>query len=58
MSALAAGDVSIVLAHVLQRGREDLADAVKESERAKTLLRFVLSPAYLELRRKLGMGVR
>ncbi len=58
MAALAAGDVSIVLANMLGRPRTDLEDAVKDNDRAKTLLKFVLSPGYLELRRKLGMGVR
>jgi tetratricopeptide (TPR) repeat protein len=58
MAALAAGDVSIVLANMLGRPRTELEDAVKDNDRAKTLLKFVLSPGYLELRRKLGMGVR
>lgn len=58
MAALAAGDVSIVLSDVLRRSRTELEEVVRESDRAKHLLRFVLSPGYLELRRKLGMGVR
>ena len=58
MAALAAGDVSIVLSDVLRRSRTELEEVVRDSDRAKHLLRFVLSPGYLELRRKLGMGVR
>lgn len=58
MAVVAAGDVSLVLADVLRAPRQDLAGLVRENERAKDLLRFVLSPSYLELRRKLGMGVR
>jgi cellulose synthase operon protein C len=58
MAAIAAGDVSIVLSEMLGVSRANLSSVVKENERAKSLLRFVLSPGYLELRRKLGMGVR
>jgi hypothetical protein len=58
MSAIAAGDVSIVLSNMLQTPRHDLAAAIRESDRAMRLTRFVLSPGYLDLRRKLGMGVR
>jgi hypothetical protein len=58
MAAIAAGDVSIVLADVLNLPRHQLAGAIRDSDRAMSLLRFVLSPGYLELRRKLGMGVR
>ena len=58
MAVIAAGDVSIVLADALGAPRGELAQLVPESERARRLLGFVLSPSYLELRRKLGMGVR
>jgi tetratricopeptide (TPR) repeat protein len=58
MAAIAAGDVSLVLAEILRAPRSDLAPLVRESDRARSLLRFVLSPGYLELRKKLGMGVR
>ena len=58
MAAIAAGDVSIVLSDILKAPRNDLSDLVAESDRAKSLLRFVLSPGYLDLRKKLGMGVR
>jgi hypothetical protein len=57
LGVVAAGDVSWVLAaSVAARGAEPAsADA---RERARRLLAFVLSDAYLELRERLGMGVR
>jgi len=58
MAVIAAGDVSIVLSEFLGVPRDRLADAVADSERAKSLLAFVLSPRYLEVRRKLGMVAR
>jgi cellulose synthase operon protein C len=57
MAAVAAGDVSWVLAgDAANRGRT--AASVEGNERARRLLSFVLSPSYLALREKLGMGVR
>jgi hypothetical protein len=57
MAAVAAGDVSWVLASdPTQRGRRPAS--VEAKERARRLLSFVLSPSYLALREKLGMGVR
>jgi hypothetical protein len=58
MAAVAAGDVSWVLCNgdVMSRGR--LGASVEAQERARRLLSFVLSPTYLALREKLGMGVR
>jgi tetratricopeptide (TPR) repeat protein len=58
MAVVAAGDVSIVLKDVLGVPDDRLGEATVESERARRLLGFVLSPSYLDLRRKLGMGVR
>ncbi len=58
MAVIAAGDVSIVLSDVLGTPRDQLGSTVPENERARRLLSFVLSPNYLELRKKLGMGVR
>ena len=58
MAVIAAGDVSLVLSDVLGVAREKLGARVKDSDRSKRLLGFVLSPSYLELRKKLGMGVR
>lgn len=57
MASIAAGDVSWVLAsEPSQRGR--LAPTREGELRARRLLSFVLSPGYLEVRDKLGMGVR
>lgn len=58
MAVIAAGDVSIVLGDVLGARRDQLEGLVNDNERATRLLSFVLSPSYLELRKKLGMGVR
>ncbi len=58
LAVIAAGDVSLVLADILGAPRSELSGLVADSERAKRLLGFVLSPSYLELRKKLGMGVR
>jgi hypothetical protein len=57
LAAIAAGDVSWVLAlEPSQRGR--LPPTREAEQRVRRLLAFVLSPVYLELREKLGMGVR
>ncbi|HKO46608.1 MAG TPA: hypothetical protein VJV79_02730 [Polyangiaceae bacterium] len=57
MATIAAGDVSWVLAAGgRERGVLGLSD--EASARARRLLAFVLSPGYLELREKLGMGVK
>lgn len=57
MATLAAGDVSWVLAESgATRGR--LGASIEAQRRAARLLSFVLSPSYLALRQKLGMGVR
>lgn len=58
MAVIAAGDVSLVLSDILSTPRDQLDGVIRESERARRLLAFVLSPSYLELRKKLGMGVR
>ncbi|RYE94772.1 MAG: hypothetical protein EOO75_01080 [Myxococcales bacterium] len=58
MAAVAAGDVSLVLADALNVPRQDLRRQIQGNERGERLLRFVLSPQYLELRNHLGMGVR
>jgi hypothetical protein len=57
LAAIAAGDVSYVLAATSgQRGH--IGASVEARERARRLLSFVLSPTYLALRERLGMGVR
>lgn len=58
MAAIAAGDVSFVLADLLDQPRRQLASAVARDERASRLIAFVLSPHYLELRERLGMGIQ
>jgi hypothetical protein len=57
VAAVASGDVSVVLSDVYQTPRDHLA-GVSRQPRAEQLLRFVLSPGYLQLRASLGMGVR
>jgi tetratricopeptide (TPR) repeat protein len=57
MAAIAAGDVSLVLSDALGAPVSRLPDLVAHDERARRLIAFVLSPRYLELRGKLGMGV-
>jgi hypothetical protein len=57
MAAIAAADVSWVLAEA-GNPRGSLAVTDEARERATRLLRFALSPSYLELRDKLGMGLR
>jgi tetratricopeptide (TPR) repeat protein len=57
LAAVAAGDVS----HVLADGpgsRGQIGASVDAQERAQRLLGFVLSPSYLAVRERLGMGVR
>jgi hypothetical protein len=57
LAAVAAGDVSWVLCgEPRQRGR--VTATIEGQHRMRRLLAFVLSPTYLELRDKLGMGVR
>jgi hypothetical protein len=57
MATIAAGDVSWVLAAGgRERGALGLSD--EAAARARRLLAFVMSPGYLELREKLGMGVK
>ncbi len=58
LAAVAAGDVSYVLASSSggQRGQPGASNAA--IARTKRLLRFVLSPTYLALRAQLGMGVK
>lgn len=57
LAAIAAGDVSWVLADsAADRGR--LGESLQARERVARLLAFVLSPAYLDLRKQLGMGVQ
>jgi hypothetical protein len=55
MAVIASGDASAVLCDVLGAERDKVGLTVKGSARAEELLRFVLSPLYLDLRRSLGL---
>ncbi len=55
VATLASGDASTVLTAALGVPQERLGQAVMGNARAEELLRFVLSPEYLELRRALGL---
>lgn len=55
IAAIAAGDPTVVLSDVLSAPIDRLAQAVPGSPRAEELLRFVLSQAYLDIRRSLGL---
>ncbi|HXN33020.1 MAG TPA: hypothetical protein VN894_14215, partial [Polyangiaceae bacterium] len=55
VGVIASGDPSVVLADVFGLSDGNLAQAVSGNPRAEELLRFVLSPQYLELRRSLGL---
>jgi hypothetical protein len=55
VAAVASGDASVVLADVAGVPLEKLGPAVKGNPRAEELLRFVLSPQYLDIRRSLGL---
>jgi tetratricopeptide (TPR) repeat protein len=55
IATLASGDPSVVLCDVLGVTPEKLGVTVKGNARAEELLRFVLSPLYLDLRRSLGL---
>jgi len=57
LGVVAAGDASWVLAQTVAT-RGDEPHGPEEKERARRLLGFVLTDAYLELRERLGMGVR
>jgi hypothetical protein len=57
MAAIAAGDVSLVLTDALGVPLAQLPSRVAHDDRARRLIAFVLSPSYLELRGRLGMGV-
>jgi hypothetical protein len=55
VAAIASGDASVVLSDVLGVPIDKLGNVVKGNARAEELLRFVLSPQHLELRRALGL---
>jgi hypothetical protein len=55
IAVIASGDVGTVLLDVLGESPERLPQAAKSDPRAEELMRFVLSPAYLEIRRSFGL---
>jgi cellulose synthase operon protein C len=55
VGVIASGDPSVVLADVLGVSDGNLAQALSGNPRAEELLRFALSPQFLELRRALGL---
>jgi hypothetical protein len=55
VAALACGDVGVVLGEALGQPLDRVAEHVTGNARAEELLRFVMSPHYLELRRALGL---
>jgi hypothetical protein len=55
IAIIASGDPGIVLGDMLNVPLERLGQTVPGNARAEDLLRFVLSPKYLELRRSLGL---
>ncbi len=55
IAVIASGDVGTVLLDVLGESPERLAQVAKTDPRAEELMRFVLSPAYLEIRRSFGL---
>jgi cellulose synthase operon protein C len=57
MASIAAGDVSLVLTDALGSPIARLPSLLTHDDRGQKLIAFVLSPEYLELRRRLGMGV-
>jgi tetratricopeptide (TPR) repeat protein len=55
VAVLASGDPSLVLADLLKVSVDRLGKTAPSDPRAQELLRFVLSPRYLELRKALGL---
>jgi hypothetical protein len=55
VGAIASGDPSVVLVDVFGASEGNPAPAVSSDPRAEELIRFVLSPQYLDLRRSLGL---
>jgi tetratricopeptide (TPR) repeat protein len=55
IAVLASGDVGIALADALGEPLDRLPAATKTDPRAEEILRFALSPTFLELRRALGL---
>ncbi len=58
MAIIASGDASTVIDHIVGPPGSPARLAIDQDVRAKRLLSFAMSAEYLELRHKLGMGVR
>jgi cellulose synthase operon protein C len=55
IATIASGDSSVVLCEAFGTSLERLGAVVKSNARAEELIRFVLSPQYLDIRRSLGL---
>jgi tetratricopeptide (TPR) repeat protein len=55
IAAIATGDVGVVLGDIIGQDPHKLADVVVGDRRSEELLRFALSPGYLDVRRTLGL---
>jgi hypothetical protein len=55
MATVAAGDASVVLTDLFQATPEQAAAMAREDLRAEELLRFLLSDAFFDQRRALGL---
>ena len=55
MAVVASGDPSVVLGDILAMPVDQLGQAVAGNPRAEELLRFVFSPAYIDVRSALGL---
>ena len=55
MAVIASGDPPVVLSDILGVSPDQVGLLLKGHARAEELLRFVLSPSYLDLRRSLGL---
>ncbi|MBK6691054.1 MAG: hypothetical protein IPG50_02440 [Myxococcales bacterium] len=54
-ASVASGDLGFVLSELLEGALEKVQGSLRADERATELLRFALSPTYVELRRALGL---
>jgi tetratricopeptide (TPR) repeat protein len=55
VAAVASGDPNVVLADMVGASKHSVPPSVSGNARAEAVLRFVLSPQYIELRRSLGL---
>jgi cellulose synthase operon protein C len=57
LALVAAADASIVIDDIVGAPDTPARRTMKTNERAKCLLAFALSPGFLAIRRKFGMGI-